>query len=163
MNGCNRRSFLGVVAASSVFGLLDWLLPATPAAKAGRDSGGRMTAFRRSGRGRHVSNAAKKHNANHLYANFQTASQDADHPGDRSRVVPVVIGAALFRTLFANGRKAVDLRHDLRTSSDFKRLQQCLSGPDGRVPLGCSSADQNGDGHTDLRDLAILQRSFTSP
>jgi len=69
-----------------------------------------VVAFRRSGRGRHVSNAAKRHNANHVYATEAVAAADLAHPGDKSKIVEVVISRGLFNRLFANGRTAVDLR-----------------------------------------------------
>ena len=69
--------------------------------------------YRRSGRGRHVSNAAKKHNANHLYATEQAALQDLAHLGDRSKVVMVTISSDMYAKLFPNGKLTADLRHDL--------------------------------------------------
>jgi len=69
--------------------------------------------YRRTGKGRHVSNAAKKHNANHLYATIQAAAQDLAHPGDRSKVVMVTISNAMYEKLFPNGKLVADLRHDL--------------------------------------------------
>jgi len=70
-------------------------------------------AYRRSGRGRCLSNAAKKHNANHLYATRAAAEADMAHPGDKSKVVRIVINRALHRNLFGNGTDAVDLRQVL--------------------------------------------------
>lgn len=72
-----------------------------------------VTVYRRSGKGRHVSNAAKKHNANHLYATMQAAAQDPAHPGDRSKVVEVTISNVLYKKLFPRGKLVADLRHDL--------------------------------------------------
>jgi len=60
-----------------------------------------------------VSNAAKKHNANRLYATMQSAAQDLAHPGDRSKVVMVTINNAMHRKLFPRGKLVADLRHDL--------------------------------------------------
>jgi hypothetical protein len=69
--------------------------------------------FRRSGRSRRISQAAKKHNANHVYATFRVAAADLAHPGDRSKVVQIVMNRDLFIRLFANGKLVADLRHDL--------------------------------------------------
>ncbi|HOD49387.1 MAG TPA: twin-arginine translocation signal domain-containing protein [Candidatus Hydrogenedentes bacterium] len=67
--------------------------------------------YRRSGRGRHVSQAAKLHNANRLYSNALVAALDKAHPGDTSKVVELTISRRRFRELFGNGRTIVDLRH----------------------------------------------------
>ena len=72
-----------------------------------------VVVYRRSGRGRHVSNAAKKHNANHLYATEHAALQDLAHPGDRSKVVMVTISSDMYAKLFSRGMLSADLRYDL--------------------------------------------------
>ena len=72
-----------------------------------------VVVYRRSGRGRHVSNAAKKHNANRLYLTEQTALQNLAHLGDRSKVVLVTISSAMYAKLFPNGKLTADLRHYL--------------------------------------------------
>lgn len=72
--------------------------------------GGFVEAFKRSGRGRRISNAAKKHNANHLYATFEAAQADVPHPGDRSQVVQITLSRARFDELFGAGNLSVDLR-----------------------------------------------------
>lgn len=120
-----------------------------------------MVAFRRTGRGRHVSRSAKAHNANHLYANATAAAADKAHPGDTSKVVPVTISVALFQAFFGNGRTSVDIRHDLHTLNDFKSLVQCQSGPGRRTSKSCISNDSNGDLTVDQRDISIFQRVFT--
>jgi len=155
-----RRSFLRVAAATGLTGAIGWLLPTTRRASA-TPAGGGVIAYRRSGRGRHVSNAAKRKNANCLYATFQAAAQDSAHLGDRSRVVPVVISASLFSSLFRDGRVTVDLRRDLRTLSDIKALQRCMSGPGVPLTSECATTDQDGNGTADLQDFAALQRTFT--
>jgi len=71
---------------------------------------GGVLVYRRSGRGRHVSNAAKKKNANVLYATMQAAANDLTHPGDNSKVVQVVISQQLFDQLFGDGSVRADLR-----------------------------------------------------
>jgi len=66
--------------------------------------------FKRSGKGVHVSNAAKKHNANRLYKTLFAANSDSPHPGDNSYVVELIINRSLFNKLFANGRTIADFR-----------------------------------------------------
>lgn len=66
--------------------------------------------FKRSGRGRHVSNAAKKHNANMLFATEAVALANPAHPGDGSVVVTVVISQARYSKLFPGNKKIADLR-----------------------------------------------------
>lgn len=70
-------------------------------------------AYRRSGRGLHVSNAAKKHNANRLYATREAALADLAHPGDKSKVVMVTINRDVYNRLFPEGVVSADLRRDL--------------------------------------------------
>jgi hypothetical protein len=67
--------------------------------------------FARSGRGRRVSNAAKKHNANLRFRNEILALLNPAHPGDNSKVVRRVVSAAEFARLFPAGRGIADLRH----------------------------------------------------
>jgi len=96
----SRRAFLAAAAVAGAVALAG-CNPAKPAP---------VTVYKRSGRGRHVSQAAKKHNANRLYADAATASQDLAHPGDKSRVVSVTISQQEFDRLFAGGVKFVDRR-----------------------------------------------------
>jgi len=72
-------------------------------------------AFKRSGRGRRISNAAKKHNANHVYATYMAALRDPAHRGDRSRIVRITMSRRQYDALFAPGTLSADLRHDLPT------------------------------------------------
>lgn len=67
--------------------------------------------YRRSARGRHVSNAAKKHAANHLYTDALTAALDKANPGDNCKVVELTISRSEFDRLFPNGQMIADLRH----------------------------------------------------
>ncbi len=69
-----------------------------------------VTVFRLSSRGRRTSNAAKKHNANHLFTNEATADKNRAHKGDRSRIVKLTISRAEFDRLFSKGHKKVDFR-----------------------------------------------------
>lgn len=97
-----RRGFLGVAAGAAA--LVSVGCPQTPPAQ------GSITAYMRSGRGKRVSNAAKLHNHNHLYATRAAALADPAHPGDKSKVVSVVISKARYDRLFAGNRQVVDLR-----------------------------------------------------
>jgi len=72
-----------------------------------------IVVYKRSGRGLHVSDAAKKHNANHLYANRLAASLNPAHPGDNSNIVKITINRAMYDRLFPFGKTVADLRHDL--------------------------------------------------
>lgn len=69
--------------------------------------------FKRSSKGIHVSNAAKKNNANKLYKTFLAAKQDRAHKGDKSFVVTLTISKQMYEQLFPNGNVIADLRHDL--------------------------------------------------
>ena len=70
-----------------------------------------VIAYKRSGRGiKGISRAAKKHNANRLYATSEAAMNDPPHPGDKSRVVEIVMNADVHAQLFANGNQIADLR-----------------------------------------------------
>ena len=70
--------------------------------------------FKRSARGIHVSNAAKKNNFNKLYKTRLAALRGRAHKGDQSYVVELVINKNVFNKLFANGKLVADLRHDLK-------------------------------------------------
>ena len=100
----SRRSFLGLAAAS--VGLATTVGCPRPPKEM-------VTVYRRSGRGLHVSNAAKKHNANHLYATHLAATLNPAHFGDHSKVVAVAITRDRFDKLFPNGKLIADLRRDL--------------------------------------------------
>jgi len=77
----------------------------------GSGSNGTREVFKLSLRGRRGSNAAKSHNANHLYRTFEAADADRTHPGDNSRIVTVDLSRERFNELFDNGNTDVaDLR-----------------------------------------------------
>ena len=96
-----RRTFLaGAAAASAVTMTGCPLLPPDW-----------VVIYRRSGNGLHVSNAAKRHNANHRYADALVAALDKAHPGDNSKVVSLTISRREYNRLFPQGRLDVDLRH----------------------------------------------------
>ena len=97
-----RRAFLGISTSAAAV-----MVTGCPIKGQG------VVVYRRSGRGRRVSNAAKKHNANRLYKNLLAATLDTPHPGDNSKVVKITINRATYDRLFAGGRTVADLRHDL--------------------------------------------------
>lgn len=67
--------------------------------------------YRLSLRGRRGSQAAKRHNANLLFASADAADRHRAHPGDRSRVVAVLVNADEFDRLFTGRQSDVaDLR-----------------------------------------------------
>lgn len=54
----------------------------------------------------------------------------------------------------------VDCRVDVEI--DFPEFVDCLGGPAGDpLPFTCDPADFDGDGFTDMRDVAAFQRAFT--
>ncbi len=99
----SRRIFLGMVTSAGAVMLTG--CPEKPACG--------KVAYRRSGRGMHVSNAAKKHNANRLYATYEAALDDTPHAGDRSRIVMINMNCSTYNKLFPKGKFIADLRHDL--------------------------------------------------
>jgi len=101
-----RRAFIRLAAALGLVSAAGCFAPLP-------NPGGGVIVFKRSGRGLRISNAAKKHNANHLYATAAVAASDPPHRGDSSRVVKVVISETLAAQLFGSGRMIVDLRHVL--------------------------------------------------
>ena len=63
-----------------------------------------------SGAGRRVSQAAKCHNANKVFATPQAADANRAHPGDTSKVVSLDVGPGTWLKHFANGDICIDLR-----------------------------------------------------
>ena len=53
---------------------------------------------------------AKDFYANTLFVSAAAADQNRAHPGDRSKVVPLVVSEARWTALFGGGAQAVDLR-----------------------------------------------------
>ena len=78
-----------------------------------RNLGNGVKVYKRSGRGIHVSNAAKLNNANKLFRTAAAAASGRAHPGDKSYVVDLIINKDTFNKLFAGGKTVADLRHDL--------------------------------------------------
>ena len=105
-----RRQFMHTTALASVGAVVSTGLIGCPPAPTSSSA----IVFKRSGRGRRVSNAAKSHNANKLYRTFEAALNDTPHPGDHSKVVQRTISDELFTKLFrTNSNVIADLRRDL--------------------------------------------------
>jgi len=105
-----RRKFLKLSGAAAAAGVI---FIACDGGGSGTQAGPQESreVFKLSLRGRRGSNAAKSHNANHLFSTFQAADNNRAHPGDNSRIVTVVISGARFNELFDNGNTTVaDLR-----------------------------------------------------
>ena len=117
-----RRTFCRIAGAGGlavVTGCVEIIDPSVPGGDNGETpidvddvavSGNGVVILRRAGRSRRISNAAKKHNANRLYATVAAAQSDPAHPGDNSKIVPVVVSRARFEELFGGGRVIADLR-----------------------------------------------------
>jgi hypothetical protein len=105
MSQFTRRTFLQMSALAGLTKLVG-CSGISPAAS----GGGGAIAYRRSGRGRRISKAAKMHNANRLYATAAAARRDQPHAGDKSKVVAVTIPQSKFDQLFGGGQASVDLR-----------------------------------------------------
>lgn len=104
-----RREFLAAGATLAAASLVARRVSAAPSI-AGLPVGS-VTIFRLSGRGRRVSRAAKVNNANLRFATIEAANAHLAHPGDRSRVVGIVISADEFDRLFSSrGSDVADLR-----------------------------------------------------
>lgn len=105
--GISRRVFLasaGAVAAAAL----------TACGGSGGGSGGgpeTFVAFKLSGGGRRVSNAAKANNANKLFVSPAVALANLAHPGDSSSVVSFPVSEDRWFQLFGDGQQVVDLRH----------------------------------------------------
>jgi hypothetical protein len=68
---------------------------------------GTRAVFLQSARGRHPSQAEKRHYANRLFATADAALADLPHPGARPRVVMITTSKSRFNELFGNGRSPV--------------------------------------------------------
>jgi len=113
MKAISRRQFVRAAAVLGVIRLTGCGQPFP----IGPGIGTGVIAYVRSGRGiKGISNAAKKHNANHVYATMAAAVGDLPHPGDRSRVVQIVMNSTLHNQLFGSGDDIVDLRRFFNTA-----------------------------------------------
>lgn len=103
-----RREFLlisGTVAAGTLV-----VGPAAALSSAQGVSGAQVV-YRLSLRGRRGSKGTKIWNANLRFATMAAAEQNRAHPGDNSRIVPIVVSADEFDRLFTSRNSAVaDLR-----------------------------------------------------
>jgi hypothetical protein len=107
MKSITRRQFVKVAGVLGVAQITGCLQPFPPAPGTGNG----VIAYRRSGRGiKGISLAAKKHNANRVYATSEAAMNDLPHPGDKSRVVHIFMNGDMHARLFANGNNIADLR-----------------------------------------------------
>ena len=70
-----------------------------------------VTIYRLSLRGRRGSRAAKRYNANMRFATRRAADTHRAHPGDRSRIVPLIVSTQEYDRLFTSRHSLVaDLR-----------------------------------------------------
>jgi hypothetical protein len=99
-----RRAFLGFAATVGILPFFS--CPRRRTAKG-------IIVFRRSLRGRHGSNAAKRHAANHVYKTSLAAILDKAHPGDNGKVVEITISQAFYDRIFRFGGTSADLRQVL--------------------------------------------------
>ncbi len=67
-------------------------------------------AWRLSGARRRISNAAKSHNANKVFATPLAAHVGRAHPGDTSKIVPMDVNPNTWLKHFGAGDPCVDLR-----------------------------------------------------
>jgi hypothetical protein len=108
MRHFSRREFL-VVGGSAALVAVGTALPGSTRAVA--SSTQNHIIYRLSLRGARGSRAAKLHNANKRFANAAAANLHRAHPGDRSRIVGVVVNDSTFRRLFPSpGVEVADLR-----------------------------------------------------
>ncbi|MDX2170582.1 MAG: hypothetical protein SF182_26150 [Deltaproteobacteria bacterium] len=100
-----RRQFLAAGATLAAATLVARRAPAGVAV------GAPVQVYRLSLRGRRGSQAAKRHNASLLFASAALAEANRAHPGDRSRVVSVVVSADEYDRLFTSRQAEIaDLR-----------------------------------------------------
>ena len=103
-----RRRFLQLSGIAAI-GLS--AAPLVEARRRGKIAGEPRVIYRLSLRGRRGSQAAKRHNANMLFATRQAANMNRAHPGDNSRIVELTVSQAEFFRLFASRNSPVaDLR-----------------------------------------------------
>ena len=86
--------------------------------------------YRLSLRGRRGSRGAKLWNANLRFATMMAADQNRAHPGDNSRIVPIVVSADEYDRLFTSRASEVA---DLRTLGGPSLVGDC--NRDGRVAI----------------------------
>ena len=111
MKAITRRRVVQAVGVLGIAQLAGCLRPFP----VGPNLGTGVVAYRRSGRGiKGISRAAKKHNANRVYATVEAALSDLAHPGDQSRVVRIVMNGEMHAQLFGGGNNIADLRRFFR-------------------------------------------------
>lgn len=105
----SRRKFIKLSGAFAAAALISVSCDGSGSNQTAPD--GTRNVFKLSLRGRRGSNAAKKHNANTLFATMEAAEMNRAHPGDNSRIVSFLISEERFNQLFNNGNTTIaDLR-----------------------------------------------------
>jgi hypothetical protein len=104
-----RRGFLALTGGAFALGALAACGGSGGGGGGGDD--GPVVIYALSGRGRRVSNAAKKHNANLRFRTILDAETNHAHPGDTSFVVPLTVSHDVFDLLFPRGASVADLRN----------------------------------------------------
>lgn len=152
----SRRQFL-IVGAS----LLTWAATATHRRAHAANS---VVIYRLSLRGRRGSNAARKHNANKRFATPSAADTHRAHPGDHSRIVPIVVSAVEFHSLFPSSDITVaDLRPTMPIcTGDCNRngevtineLLTMVSSALGNTQVtACTAGDAGRDGAITINEI----------
>lgn len=127
--------------------------------------------FRLSLRGRRGSQAARKHNANLRFASAAAADINRAHPGDRSRIVAIVVSGAEFHRLFPEaGIDVADLRRlgpatlvgdcDGNGRVSVDELIRGVNIALGEAPVDtCTPFDRRRDGRVTVDDLVLGVRN----
>jgi hypothetical protein len=123
----SRRAFLAIGGTLAV-GALVRRRAIGQAASQG--TGGPRVIYRLSLRGRRGSKGAKIHNASLRFVTQEVADANRSHPGDHSRIVPIVVSADEFDRLFT-GRQS--LVADLRVLGGPAQVGDC--DRDGEVVI----------------------------
>jgi hypothetical protein len=121
-----RREFLvvgGTIAVGALAGPAAALAPR-------QEADGPQVIYRLSLRGRRGSRGAKIWNANLRFATMAAADQNRAHPGDHSRIVPIVVSADEYDRLFISRDSDVA---DLRTLGGPVLVGDC--NRDGQVVI----------------------------
>ncbi|MBI4719521.1 MAG: hypothetical protein HY763_17125, partial [Planctomycetes bacterium] len=78
----------------------------------------------------------------------------------RGRIAPSVFSVVGLFVLAVGVRASDEVVAGAGSTLDYPAFHDCLDGPSAPVAAGCSSSDFHPDGHVDLRDFAVLQRSY---
>ena len=160
-----RREFLIIGGAVAAGGLAGGRAAALPAPQGVQGVNGPLLVYRLSVRGRRGSNAAKLHNANLLFATAEAADANRAHPGDRSKVVSIVVNPDEFDRLFTSrGSQIADLRAlrgpvlvgDCNRNGEvaINELIRGVSIALGDTPVSeCTPFDRVADGQVSVTEL----------